>query len=549
MKTRSMRWCLLPTAALFAAGCMDSPRNGQVVSKRTPVALSGVTLQPDAFVAVQAFDFVQKRWEDLAQGVRSGTSPATDAAGHEWFMFEGSFVLPQSPEYWQRQSAVGSQRRVIANVAGHNPAEGYLTTFDTDANPCIEQNWPSGLWTVMSNCGSGVTGAFVSMNCGKADQDCCIAHNVGVASRCDNGRLCDSAGFCSIPSGGLNQPCNANGSCNSGDTPLACVAGTCRDTTIEGLPLVTLDLRLTTCNDSGWLSNNSGSRLWVNLGTSDFFVEVPGAELGPSTTSTFGISPARIKRLRDITKLDIGIRNRDLCLTRAELLANNKVIFSKSFSPTEFMRGTNPFHEDHLVFSQDELRADWTVRSQNTHCTSPSRFSGVALERKITGLVGNALITSTQAKGDFDGNGGRLRLTRLNASTVRATTRFEGTKFIEGIGNVTADIDGRFDTSITCSGSLGQAVISANASPFTVTDVSGNLALNVLDVFTVGIAGLIASITIESEINDNLGGLNSTLGTLAKGLPICPPLAFDTATTPPDLVIGSSASINMCKLP
>ena len=550
MRMRSTTSCyVIAAASLLFAGCMGSPRNGQRIgSKRESVFLQGLSIQPNVHVAVKALAFTTNRWEDLAQGTTSAATAALDPAGYAWYTYEGYFYPPTSERFWRMASTLNGQRRIEANLAAYTAGEGYLTTFNVDADTCVVNNWASGLFTVMGNCGSGITGALINVNCGKANQDCCIANKNPVSERCDNGRLCDSAGRCTIASGNLGQPCNGNGSCNG--APLACIAGTCRDALIEALPVVTLDLRLTTCNDSGWLANNSGSRLWVNVGGSDFYVEVPGSELGRSTVNTFGISPKGVRRLRDITKLDIGIYNRDLCLNRVELLANEQVVFSRTFSPTEFMRATYPYHEDHLTFTQDELRIDWTARPQATHCQAPPQFSGTALQRKFTGLLGNALITATGVKGDFDGDGGKLSLTRRDASTVRANTRFAATKFVNGIGNVTVDVDARFDASITCT----NGTISANTSSIRVVDVDGPFGYDVINILSSGVIELLIEGTAQSALNDKLGGLQDSLGALVSGLPGCPGLNFDTATTPPNLLITipggvPHASVNVCLLP
>ena len=125
---------------------------------------------------------------NIAQGVTSGTTVTRDQLGMSWYQYNAPAYLSGGPEFWKRASSVGSQRRVEASVALWNSADGYLATFDTNADACGQANASGGLAGVINNCSSSRSPeASLFVNCGKANQDCCIAYNITSAQRCDAG--------------------------------------------------------------------------------------------------------------------------------------------------------------------------------------------------------------------------------------------------------------------------------------------------------------------------------------------------------------------------
>jgi hypothetical protein len=527
------------------SGCVNSPRNGtKVVSRSSPVSVKGVVSVPNAFIGFNVMNTKTKRWESLSQGTTSVQDATTDAIGAKWYSYSGSLRLGGLPEYWKSAPTKNGQRQVTTAIALYNDSNGYLSSFEQDADACGQQYSNQGLFAVIDACHASGTPAINLFNdCGKSGQDCCIAGDIATADRCDKNVLCDSSYRCSIPAGGVGQACNVDGSCNSGS---ACISGTCRDTTVEKLPLLSLDLRVTTCNDSKWNISTGGSSLWVNLGKNDFYIEVPGKELSNDTTDTFGLNPSGIKRLKDITKLDIHIYNRDWCVSKVELITNDNVVFSKSYSSPLYLKATNPYSQAVLSIPRDELRTYWTTHSRTQLCAGPAKMSGGAISRKIVGALGNSLVTSDEIIGDFD-QGGSVAVTKVNSSTVKATAVFEATKFVSGIGDINATLSTNFTVGFACS----NGAISVKMSSVNVTDVDGGLATDILKLFTLGISNVAFSAIAESFIDKEQASLASSLDTVIDGLPACPTLSFDTAA-PPNLNIGYPAGLkptdlNICQ--
>jgi len=539
-------WVLATLLLLVAAGCVNSPRNGEKMPARGGhYQLTGLTSQPNSFVTMRVKNQRTGAWANPGQGVTSGTSASTDAVGMKWYAYNERRTISNDVDHWRRAPSVGSQRRVSSDLRFIDATDGELHTFDTNADACGERFRSQGLLGVMNNCqSSNSPTATVFADCGKANQDCCIANDITAANRCDDGRLCGSSNRCTIPSGGRDQPCDGDDGC--GASTLTCITGMCRDRTIESLPLATLDLRVTTCNDSSWNKQNSGSRLTVNLGTDDFQIEVPGTELRNNTVDTFGLSPMDVTTLGDIRQLELEIYNRDWCVSKVELIANGSdVVFSKSYSSPVHLLGTYPQHmRDWLTIPRDELRTFWTTRDSAPFCDAPAQMSGAAIERKIAGMIGQVLLNSDDFTGDFDQGGGFVRFRRVDATTARLSARAHVSKVVNGIGNVGVDVEFSFTLGFVCTGST----VALNMSKITVDDLDGNFAYDVLNIASIGFLDEVGISVAEVLVNNATGSIRESLEALVEDLPFCPPLALDTAA-PPNLNITlpiPAGAINIC---
>ena len=112
--------------------------------------------------------------------------------------------------------------KVKANVVGNNGAEISLTTFDVNADGCIDTYKPEGGAAIRQNCASPSTPvATLNVACGASGAICCLA-----SPSCDYGKNCAS-GACTSTCGGMNQTCcEANPRCTSGTL---CQNNTCID--------------------------------------------------------------------------------------------------------------------------------------------------------------------------------------------------------------------------------------------------------------------------------------------------------------------------------
>jgi hypothetical protein len=560
--------CLL--AVLLAVGCVNTPRNGvQHTSKRDRITFSGLTQAPSTFVDFRMKNFTNNVWTNIAQGATSGTSPNKDALGMNWYAFNQQVGMSTSASLWKRASSLPGQRRVSAEIKASSSVDGNLYTFDTNADACGNAHESEGLMGVINNCASARSpSADVFVNCGRPNQDCCVAHNIAATAACDAGRRCDSASRCTILSGGKNQICNADNTCNG--SPLSCIAGMCRDTTIEKTPLVSLDLRVRTCSDATKFSGNTANSIWVDLGTETFYIEVPGNELQPGRTETFGLSPDGIAKVSDITELSIGVHTRDVCFDSIELLANERVVFRKAWSPGHQLWTRYPRTTDHLTIPRDELRTFWTtIADPAPFCSGPTRLSGGALSRRITGLLGHILKTNGEVSGDFD-NGGSVTITRVDADTVNVRSRFDATKQVDPIGRVTVQATTNFTLSFACTGgarctnnvscadafagTCQNSAINIDMSPIDVS-ISGGLGYDIVNALTSGILDTLVELEARTAINEQAGGLADTLDNALTGLDACPTITVGT-TSPPDVSFGypivcglqiAPSSVNICR--
>lgn len=545
MNARSPNLTAYAIALLLGiTGCLDRPRNGELLpAKGTSSPVSGLVSKPNSFVKYYMRSGPGKSWHDMAYGTTSGTEPTVDATGMEWFRFSANYTFPGTFNLWRAAPKSGTQRRIMSEFRAQSAADGNLATFDTNADQCGQDNAEGGLIGILNNCTSDKSPvAEVFRKCGKANQDCCHAIDIDDEDACDAGRKCGSTNKCTIPSGALNQVCNADNTCNTAG--LGCIAGTCRDTTIEKLPLSTLDLRVTTCDDPSWNLQSSGSKLFVNLGTDDIQIEVPGTELTNNTVDTFGLSPMDITRLGHIRQLEIEVRNRKWCVKKVELIANGSdVVFSKSYASPQYLLATYPIDVSRITIPRDELRTYWTTRNWAPYCDAPTRLSGAAMERKITGLIGQVLVNSD----DFDGNfnhGGFVRYRRVNDATGRLSARAYVETYVNGIGNVGVSVELSFTLTFACT----NGTIGLSMSEISVDDLDGDFGYDVLNIATGGLVEAIGTAAAQLILNDATGSLRESFDSLSADLPVCPPLALDTAA-PPNLNITipiDPSLVNIC---
>jgi hypothetical protein len=387
--SRLFRSSFVAVALLWlASACVNTPRNGdEIGSARTPVQISGLASRPNVFLKYRMLK-PTGGWQDLTNGTYSGTSPITDAAGWKWYSFSHEALISSNANLWSSAPAVQGQRRIMGKFGVFDSQDGYLTTFDADAAECGNNAKDRGLFAVLNECASANSPtAQVFRKCGKADQDCCLAHNISSSKACDAGRRCDTSNRCRIPSGGLNQVCNADNSCNS--ATLGCVAGTCRNTTIEYADLLTLDLEVRTCTDAAWAR---GARLSLDLGTgTKFQIHAPGTHGGPGQTDTYGLRVPGVERLSDINRFWLYADGARTCIDRIRLYGNGVKVFEKTFSPAELLDPTYPFSYDVMTISRDELRGYWTGINSDPICRVPAQIGGPQLERSIVGAIGHVL--------------------------------------------------------------------------------------------------------------------------------------------------------------
>jgi hypothetical protein len=530
---------ILLVSAALAVSCVDTPRDGSVIESYQ-VNLSGYSTYPDDLMALSQWDWTSNSFFDLAHGAVTSTSGTYEnETGSTWYYFSATRSISDQLSFWRNAPANDGQRRVESVIRAYDTKWGFdAYTYRVDADACFGSKTSS--IDIISSCASpNSPDASVFLNCGKRSQLCCKAHDVPESQYCDTGNLCDGR-YCSIPAGGSGQRCNVNGDqCKSG---LECIASTCRNTKIEKLPLLTLELRVKTCNDSSWVNYFNGSGFSVMLNDNTFWVEVPGNELRPGTTNTFGLRIPGIGRLGDVRQLSVILNNAKWCVDRVELLANSRVVYSKTFSPSFYdnSQWPNPYHPA-ISISRDELRTHWTQLDPTTFCASPSTISGAAFQRMITGVIGNTLVTSTDfSGGDFD-SGGFVRNSRLDSTTIKTNAKYKVTVNKAGfIFDMKQEIS--FTLRPTCS--TNTRSVSIAMSPISVVSLEGDVAYDILNGASAGLVGVIATVQSYAMINDNLHSFRTQLQNLVNKLPACPTFGVDAAS-PPNITIWPSG-FDMC---
>lgn len=212
-------------AAIVLAGCMNSPRNNQRVSKRNEkVVTQGAVTKGRQQLSLQQFNNRTRRFETVPDGFAVAQSSPffTDRNGINWFRYDDEATLRSSNDFWRLHSN-GSQRVLSTEVRTVDAAGGgALKSYDDGqaTNDCIAANHLSGGSAVINNCSSSRSpNARLLLDCGRAGQPCCTASNVSGLQACDHGRTCDGGshgGRCSIVAGAHGQACNSDLTCDPG---------------------------------------------------------------------------------------------------------------------------------------------------------------------------------------------------------------------------------------------------------------------------------------------------------------------------------------------
>ncbi|MGZ3442032.1 MAG: hypothetical protein ACXVDD_21080 [Polyangia bacterium] len=211
-----MRQLAALVAIALVTGCMNGPRNGQTTAnKGAPIVFAGYWSDPSTEVKL----FVQNSasgWDAIAHApIYTGTSALKDNAGTDWYPFSvNDVVIPA--QYW----SAGGRANVAHVKASINGVQ--LTTFDVNADGCIQSALNTGGFQVIHDCRSSQSPvATINASCGAVDGDCCLG-----SPACDSGNQCRH-NKCVVPCGQLNQGCCKDAPwCDAPDT--ACAGGACK---------------------------------------------------------------------------------------------------------------------------------------------------------------------------------------------------------------------------------------------------------------------------------------------------------------------------------
>jgi hypothetical protein len=211
---------LLAVLSALAVSCLDHPRNGQSLDTKTSIiAFDGWYAAPQVAITLWIKNHYTGQWEAIQHApILTGTNALTDNAGDDWYYYSASdVVLPQGGAYWP----AGPGRTIKAVVKATGPGNYLLTTFDVDADTCIEENKPLGGAAIMEHCGSASSPeVMLKVACGAASQACCRS-----GEACDFGRNCTAAQTCSAACGAQGQACClASPGCGASTI---CKSGTC----------------------------------------------------------------------------------------------------------------------------------------------------------------------------------------------------------------------------------------------------------------------------------------------------------------------------------
>lgn len=562
---------------LLVVGCVQYPRNGEAIpADGTMLEFGGAVSRPNSHVALRMKNYVRSNWTDLAWGFQSSSEGFTDAVGARWYDFDGRAHISRSRDLWRSASSSGSQRRIRAELGLYDRTDGYLSSFDVDADECLSRYDTVGLLALINECRSDNSPDIeVFRNCGKPDQDCCTAHNVATTEQCDPGRTCSVAGKCTIRSGRLNEPCSPDGSCMN---QLACIAGTCRDAAIEDVPAVTMELEIRTCSQANLLNNNGNSNadLWIDFGTGEeFYLEAPGDQGRLGQTDRYGISVPGVVTLGDIAQLRLWAMNDRMCLDRIRLHMNGRRVFEKTWASPALIDPTLPLHAtDSLTIALNEMRTQWTQLDQATYCAAPTSISGTALQRAVTGLVGHGIrdvdlehYNDACDNDDDCGESGMMEcndddrcrpllndihfaaddsvtITPVDNDTFHMRAYFTG----ERDGGVVddANVTLRLDADITPRCANGALSVQADNERMIVHDFDFISPVGqVLNAITLGQLETVAQMIANLYVIGSDSSLAGQLAAFDRAVPLCPTPAV-TSESPPAITFAGVGGINLC---
>lgn len=499
---------------LLLSGCMDSPRHGQVLSGATvSFPISGAVTYPSDTLTFQVMNQITGDWYGTGTTVTSSASANyTDGQGVKWYFYNGTARLTRPKYLWRKAKTRHGQRRVTATVRTYSKkGNGALYSFKEDIDACVETYGSQGGIAIAQNCHAPPSpNAQLVVHCGKPGQDCCIAHDVPDDEACETGRLCGVDKRCSVPSGGLNQRCEADGSCGSG---LSCVSDYCRDTTKDGAPLYSLDLEVRTCDDAGWLSNDEQ---FVAVRFGDRYAEArqvlddPGNDHAPGAWRRYSLvfavpkvpaddpsDPPRAATLGELGDMWITTGAGEWCFDEIRLFANGDPVFSRSYATPVHLQPRYPENFDSWWLPQDEVRNAYLSDPNQAVCDAPDMLSADELERYAKALIANGLANVAAASW---GDAGWLRMTREDENRIELLAWLAAEPpGIAGTHHFTI----RSYVSFNCS----NGELSLDATPVELLDVQG------------GISNL-----VRPKIEEALELLNEDLdiGTILEGLPACP---------------------------
>jgi hypothetical protein len=161
-------WLLFVAAA---GACMTNPlERTQQRTRKDSVTFSGLTPVQRETVAIDIYDYDNRRYSSLATAVSASADGVVDAEGVEWLPWSVDARLPGARNFWQTEGS-GTSRYAIAGVRPTGSL-GSITTFVT--NTCIQRvalETGSGN-EIKSQCGTGTT-SVLRVPCGDRNEACC----------------------------------------------------------------------------------------------------------------------------------------------------------------------------------------------------------------------------------------------------------------------------------------------------------------------------------------------------------------------------------------
>ena len=338
---------------------------------------------------------------------------------------------------------------------------------------------------------------------------------------------------------------------------LTCVDGVCQDftqaTDIDKMPIMTMEMRVTSCNDSSAiLMGGSGPTYSVTIGNSGpFYIDTFNTLFLAGAVDRFGLRVPGVGKLSDIEDVSLVVQNADICVSRVELIINDRVMFDKEYSPFQRLIGTHyPISRDQLVLSGDELRSFWRQMDPARSCAIPDGIDGTDLERTIVAVLGDSLTKAGGSRTDSnpkDPNSGTF--------TTLKWAEFRGDDFVRtsSSGDSTVHVDARFHASVNVT--VKGAPFGADAGitmriGFDITpscrdddpndgNVDNALSLDVSAISVDEIDGdiltdlVVSLVEPESDIakalNERLNEVRSSFSNVVRGLQLCPPIVVQGA--------------------
>jgi hypothetical protein len=450
---------------------MNHPRDNAVLpSPDATFNFGGFVTNPGESITLQIKDQSDGSWDTRTTTTSLGPSQGQSDGSLTWFQFGRDTTLPygsssSQTKYW-RFSTAGFTRRMIADVRGVGASSGILASFDVGADACINAQ-TSGA-NILANCQSSNSPvARVIAPCGRQNAACCLAQGVSAANRCDHGFACNtSTNRCTITTGGLNEACNANGTCDNNG--LACSAGTCKSTLIERAPVLRAELVVHTCNTSSAPSSTLKS---VRIKDQEFFLDRPGTDTVRNTDTTWGISPDDFDTLADLDRITLWSEGDDAwCFDRVDLVVNGTRIFRKSFPNGVTIEGSG-LQFQFTVANEQELRDAVLASNANTLCALPASLTFAAFTNLVTGKMGHIFGASRRNRTDlleearrFDAwwGSGSATVTQLNSNTARINLGFRVRHDDSGLeGTATVRLNAKF----ACDAEVEQTGVCPVGSP------------------------------------------------------------------------------------